>query len=537
MVAPLSAVPAEYIVTASDREAIRQGYGWSPAAVEHVYRFSRSLRDPNDPSRPYRLLPWQSRETARLFGWRRSGDRRRRFTRLNCWIPKKNGKSSWLAFLALYFLVADGERRPGVYIASGTAELAAELYREAKAMTRGTAWRGRLRFTDFQKLVRVETRHGRPLASEGGRFQSIACSAEGSEGLKGSFVCIDEIHATLKREPELYGALRFAGSGRRQPMVATISTAGDDQQSLPYEIYQDAKRILDGSAIDLETLAIVYELDDRDEYSLDEMVTVNPGIGHVLTAEQLAADYAAAKAKPHEWEAFLRYRLNVWTAKARGWLNVNDYLACRSPLRLGDLAGRTAYLGVDLSGHLDLTAACAVVPLADGRVAYWPHYWLPEAEADARAALEMDYRSAAEAGHMTLCETPTVDYGQVGRWILSLRDEHGLKLGGVGFDPWKARELAAGLEALGLTCWQIKQGWAMSEPSLAYEADLKTRRAIVTGNPVEAWCVANSKARRDGNGKLRPVKLQQNKRIDGLIAAIMGRQLAMFETAVEYKCA
>jgi len=111
--------PAEFIVTASDVAAVEAGYGWDPAAVDHVLRFAGTLRDPMNADKPYRLLAWQLHETRRLFGWRRPNGRRR-FTRLNVWIPKKNGKTSWLAFLALVMLLVDKEKRPGCYVASAT---------------------------------------------------------------------------------------------------------------------------------------------------------------------------------------------------------------------------------------------------------------------------------------------------------------------------------------------------------------------------------------------------------------------------------
>jgi phage terminase large subunit-like protein len=506
--------------------------------VDYVTDFAGTLRNPTNADQAYQLMPWQYRETAALFGWRRP-DGRRRFSRLNCWMPKKNGKTSWLAFLNLLFFLANGEPRPECYAASVNVEQIEDLYRESKAMLKNTAWQRQVRFTDYRKLIRLiprerkAARGGGRLKSEGGRFRCITCSAEGAEGLKGSLVTLDEIHATLARNPQLYGSLRYAGSGRKDPLTATISTAGDNQQTLAYEIYLDAKRVLAGEVVDLETLAIVYECPDKDEYSLDEMLAANPGVGYVLSPEQLQTDYESARQKPYEWEIFKRYRLSVWTKRAAAWLNISEWQPLARPTQdLEQFRGRRAWLGVDLSGSLDLTNVTACIEAGPDTDFYLPHFWLPKDGIDRRSIGEIDYRGAARNGWITLCPGALVDYAEVARYILLLRDAMGLEIGGVGFDPHKALELAQLLEHKGLTCVKIKQGWNMSEPSLKLESQIKAGRALHSGNPIMSMCVQNVQAIRDGNAKVRPVKpTDAKKRIDGVVGAIMAKYLAMFADA------
>jgi phage terminase large subunit-like protein len=69
---------------------------------------------------------------------------------------------------------------------------------------------------------------------------------------------------------------------------------------------------------------------------------------------------------------------------------------------------------------------------------------------------------------------------------------------------------------------------------------VSTGNAEHDGNPVMAWCVANTEVRMDNNGKVRPVKPPKRTcRIDGLVAMVVGLYLAMFppETAGEFHCA
>ncbi len=516
----LTDVPAEWIITASDRLAVKRGYRWSESAIQHALDFAATLRDPMDAEKPYVFLKWQLAEVRKLFGWRRP-DGRRRFTRLNYWIPKKDGKTSFLAFLGLYFLCVDGEKRPGCYVASATGKLAGELYDEAVALTQGTKWRRVLRYKDFTKTIMLPP-------SVGGRFESLAATAEGVQGLKGSFVCIDEIHATLKKKPKLYGALRYAGSGRNQPITATISTAGDDRQSKPYQIYRRAKQILAGQIIDLHTLCLVFEAEDKDEYTDADFLAANPAIGEILTLEQIREDYDEAKSSDHDFEDFKRYRLNVWTKRSTAWLDVGEWEKCGvDSSELPDLNGLDCFVGVDLSSRLDLTAAVAIYPLDDDRFYVRPMFWLPKKNIEERCIREMDYVGAADAGFMELTDGPLIDYGRVQAWIESLGETANVRT--VGFDPHRAGEIAKLLELAGFECFKVLQGWNLSEPMHKVEAAIEARHVLHDNNPVLSWCVENTETRTDNNGKIRPVKpVEKYLRIDGVVGMVIGIYLAMF---------
>jgi phage terminase large subunit-like protein len=512
-------VPSEYIRTASDRRAVELGYRWSQAAVDHVVRFGASLRDPNDASRPFELLTWQYRDVvAPLFGWR-APDGRRRFARLNVWIPKKNGKSGLLAFLALVYLLADGEKRPGVYNLATAAKQAGDMYGDAAAMLKGTAW------TPVVRLVAY--RHAIVCPGNGGVFQALASAADSAEGVRGSFVCIDEVHVSLAKHPDLWDSLEFAGEGRRQPLLANISTAGDDRQTVGYQLYDSAKRIIDGTAIDLGTLPVVYEASDQDDYTDAELAAANPAVGQVLELARLRSQWDRVKATGFGAENFKRRRLNVWTKRSSAWLNAAawDALAADPP---GDVSGLTLYAGIDLSSVLDLTACVVVWREPAGRYWFCPHFWLPRQGIEDRCRHEADYLGAEASGHMTLCDGQAVDHAAVGRWLLGWRDR-GAAIAQVGFDPWRSAELAKSLEAEGLDCVAVKQGWNLSEPALKLESLIVTGELAHDGNPVQSWCIGNAERRMDNNGKLAIVKPKdKRKRIDGVVAAVIGLYLATF---------
>ena len=79
---------------------------------------------------PFTLEPWQREEVIRpLFGWKRHDGAQpdgwvRRYRVAYIEIPRKNGKSSLAAGIALYLLFADGEPGAEVYSAAADREQA-----------------------------------------------------------------------------------------------------------------------------------------------------------------------------------------------------------------------------------------------------------------------------------------------------------------------------------------------------------------------------------------------------------------------------
>ena len=60
-----------------------------------------------------KLEPWQKFILSTLFGWKRAKDGLRRFREAYIEVPRKNGKSCFVAPVGLYMFVEDGEAGGG----------------------------------------------------------------------------------------------------------------------------------------------------------------------------------------------------------------------------------------------------------------------------------------------------------------------------------------------------------------------------------------------------------------------------------------
>jgi Phage Terminase len=113
----------------------KRGLRWNPVAALGAIRFFRYLRHSKGEwgGQPFELQPWQQFTVGSVFGWKRA-DGTRRFRVVYEELPRKNGKSTKLAGVGLYGLVADREPGAEVYAAATKRDQARIIFSEAQRM-------------------------------------------------------------------------------------------------------------------------------------------------------------------------------------------------------------------------------------------------------------------------------------------------------------------------------------------------------------------------------------------------------------------
>lgn len=76
---------------------------------------------------------------------------------------------------------------------------------------------------------------------------------------------MDELHGV--RDRNLYEVMRQSQAARRQPLLVMITTAGTVRECIFDDMYNHAAQVADGVIQDLRFLPILYELDDRAEWT------------------------------------------------------------------------------------------------------------------------------------------------------------------------------------------------------------------------------------------------------------------------------
>ena len=222
--------------------------------AERVLKFISLLKHSKAPwaGLPFQLMPWQEDFIRTLYGTLKP-DGTRQYRQALLYLPRKNGKSSTAAALALYHLLADGKPGAEVYLAAGSREQASICFNQCRDFVRSNpTLNKRLRIIEYKKLI-MDPPSGSVLK---------ALSADGAlaHGLNPTAIIADELHIWEgKRGRELWEALQTGFGTREEPLLLCISTAGYDRASLFYEVYEHAKKVQEGKVKDDSFLPWLYE--------------------------------------------------------------------------------------------------------------------------------------------------------------------------------------------------------------------------------------------------------------------------------------
>lgn len=486
-----------------------------------------------------------------IFGWVDT-DNLRRFRKAFIEIPKKNGKTQLIAGLALYMLLGDGEPGAEVYVAAADREQARILFSAAKSMVESHPALSK-RLTVYRNQI---VRNDDPTAF----FQVLSAEAASKHGPNIHCLIIDELHAQGDRE--LFEALTRGIIARRQPLIILITTAGDDTESICYEEYEYAKRVLSGTIPDERHLPVIFEAGPKEDWTDPAVLArVNPAVGTTIQLDALLEAAQQATNEPRKRNDFLRYHTNRWTQQATAWIPIEWWDACEGSLDDVELVTLECGAGLDLAQKWDLAAFAVVFrrylqkpvdleviaeesngALEKKTIALnyelfvRPYFWIPENTMRQHEKQDgVPYSLWVEQGLVTATEGDIIDYDRIYQDITTkiVPKYPRLKQGTIGYDPAFATDIAIKLRDIaGLNTLEVLQNYKMlSEPAQIMEALIKGKRVHHDSHKVLRWNWENACVKTDDAGRIRPVKPKNTaKRIDGAVAMIIGDKAVSMNT-------
>lgn len=499
---------------------------------------------------PFEPIDYQTQLILRpIFGWV-DDDRLRRFRKAYIEIPKKNGKTQLIAGLALYMLLGDNEPGAEVYVAAADREQARILFNAAKSMVEHSPALSKRLIVYRNQIVRRDD----PAAF----FQVLSAEAATKHGPNIHCLIIDELHAQPDRD--LFETLTRGVIARQQPLILLITTAGDDDESICYEEYEYARRVLSGTIQDERHLPVIFEAGQKEDWADRDVLTrVNPGVGTTIKIETLLAGALEARNEPRKRNDFLRYHTNRWVNQATAWIPIDWWDACEGPLDDAELVTLECAAGLDLAQKWDLACFAVVfrkyLAVAEeievigeeptGAIAkrtislnyhlyVRPFFWIPEntmreheKKDGVSYSIWRETKDSAGFPLVTATEGDIIDYTRIYTDVTTkiLPRYPRLKQGTVGYDPAFATDIATKLRDVGgLQILEVLQNYKMfSEPSQIIEALIKGQRVTHDGHRVLRWNWENAAVKTDDAGRIRPVKPKNaSKRVDGAVAMIMG---------------
>ena len=486
------------------------------------------------------LEEWQKDKVIRpLFGWKHKKikvikDKEgnvirefypRKYRRLRLEVPKKNGKSSYIAALVQIFMDIE-------------PELGAEIV--------GLAWgrkQARIVFDMVAKSIRKnkelseQITHYRStnvlLRNDGEKKYSVwSKEAGGEDGQSPNFVVIDEEHE--HKNGDLIEVAEKSMATRSNPLSATITTAGEDLQGISYQRREHAVLVTQGHRKDDSLLVCIYCADKEKLdsglhtwHSEEVFANCNPNylVPGAITREFWIDEITKAKSSGFNKDKFFRYHLNIWNNTSSQWINADVWAKSQWEFDKELLKGKTCFGGVDLSSTNDLTAFSLVFPVDDGNYISLNWFFLPEDKSidgiDPKQLIQ--YSHWVESGY--IIETPgnTIDQRAVVDIILQAAKDYDIQ--SICYDPYLATDVVIPLQDKGVEMFSHPQGIkAMTFGTSKLEECVMAKRFNHLNNPVLAWMNDNC-SKKEYEQAQKPVKKKagniRNVKIDGIVSNVM----------------
>lgn len=503
---------------------------YDPARAKRPIEFAERFccQPEGKPGQHIEMQPFQMFWQEVVFGWVDEQGFRQFNEAFNV-RGRKNGKSTEQACMGLYMLTKDGEGAPQCYSAANSKPQSSLLYGSMLRMvSQSPALRRRL----HKGTIPNRDEDGLIYRANGGYFTPLSSQTRNQDGLNVHFAAIDEVAAVTNRD--IYDLLKQATSARDQPLIVEITTNGFERDNFFDSQYDYASRWLDGKVEDDHFLPVIYELDDRSEWSDEDMwVKANPGIDVIKKREALRGYVNKAKQDPSFLPTVMTKDFDLPENRASAWLSFEQAVN-RETFDWREMGFRYCIVGYDASDTIDLTSAQALMMRpGDPKIYEMSMYWIPEMQLEKyrtsglrKQRDNVPYDRWIDEGLVCTCPGNTIDHRVVFEWMQELRDEFDVYPFAMGYDPWhlqddswkdtarqfvgknRAEQVRFGAQTLSIPMKEIKEVYA-------------AKGIVDNDNPVNQWCRMNVGVMTDTNDNIKPVKANgPTGRIDGWAAEI-----------------
>ena len=472
---------------------------------------------------PFELQPWQEKIVRDVFGTL-TPEGKRQYRTVYVEIPRKNGKTTWAAAMALYMLFVESEndREAEIYSCAADREQASLVFNQAASMIRASPTLSkRCKIIDSQKrIVNYKTNSF---------YRAIPADVAGAHGYNASCIIVDELHTQPNRD--LVDTLITSQGAREQPLTIFLTTAGYDQNSICWEYHQYSEQVTKGVIKDPSFYGVIYSADETDDWESEKVWReANPNLGETISIDFLRQEASKAKQVPAYQNTFKRLYLNIWTAQEERWLDLSAWDATAGIVMPEKLQNRECYAGLDLSSTTDITALVLVFPDDEEGYDVLAFFWLPGDNMKSRVDRDrVPYDVWVRENRINTTDGDVIHYAAIREKINQLNEIYNIRE--ISYDRWGATKLVQDLDDDGFTVVPMGQGYAsMNAPTQELLKLVLEKKIRHGGNPVLRWMADCVTVKQDPAGNIKPVKPDRRtsgKRIDGIVALIMGLDRAI----------
>jgi len=459
--------------------------------------------------KPFIPEPWQVFFVGSLFGWYLTGTQKRRFTSSFLECARKNGKSALGIAIALYHFVSEANQNAEVLIAANSAKQAKDvLFKLAVDFCR--------RLDPKEQYIKAYYNELR-FKKTGSYFKIMASDIKNLAGYNCSFGIIDEYYSAQNHQiRELF---RTSQVMRENKHLLTCTTAGFNLEGPCYDLRNSCLDILSGVAIDESTFALIFELDEGDDWTKEEnWIKANPNLDITVRRETLVDSINKAKIQPSIETDIRTLNLNQWMTTKTVWIPEKYLDNAFIELDIKDFYGQSCVVGVDLGSTSDLTAVVILFE-KDDEYFFFPNFYIPHDTIKERGD-DHKYNNWVHRGQVNVTPGNTTDYDYITSFLLEL--DKNCFIEEIAYDSWNATQWAIDATNAGLPLREFSQSIGnFNGPTRDMEMQVMKGNAFFENNEIMRNHFRSAEIKHDHNGNIKPIKREQyRKKIDGLIAAI-----------------
>ena len=468
--------------------------------------------------KPYLLEPWQKFCAANLAGVYYKGTNERLYKEAFIFLPRKNSKTFFASALAWALSLLEKDCYSVLYIIATKLDRALEAFNNIVENVRIMGEEKNFRILDNNSEHSCSRTFKKNVKQTGAiKIQALAADAKRADGLNANIIILDEIHA-YKSANEYY-VYKQAMMAYVNKLLIGITTAGKNMNSFCCEQLYYCKSVLDETVEDEEYFIFICEADDPEDYTNPvQHEMANPNYGVTIRPADIMNSAIQAQNNPAARSEFLNKSLNIYVNTLNTYFDIGEVQRSDEQYHwtMKELAALPIewYGGADLSKMWDLTGVCLYGRYGDVDICI-SHGFIPVTQAYAKANEDnIPVFWWKDMGWMTICNSETIEYEDVLRWFIKMRDA-GFSIRWVGYDRRYSREFVLKMKKEGFkTRDQMQRYVEKTEAFREVEKKIKKQHFYYVNSKAFEYCIGNVKAVEDSDDFVRYEKIMPKQRID-----------------------